>query len=78
MVEDDAARIWLKRIAGAVILQALADLRFGKKTYKYLMARNFLLATTPDWSDSRALWCELADVDIMKLQAIAERRINAV
>lgn len=78
MVEGDVESVLLKRIASAVILQALKDLRCEKKTYKYLMARNFLLATTNDWADSRSLWCELAEVDIIKLQSIAERRINAI
>ena len=76
-VMEDVEYILLKRVASAVILQALKDLKCDRDSYRFKTARNFCLGTTPAWSDSLSLWCEFADVTAEKVKAKAKAIINA-
>ena len=67
----------MRRVASAVILRALNDLRYQKGSYRYNSARNFCFGTTQGWKESRDLWCELAEVSPQKVIKTAEEIINA-
>ena len=78
MIEDEKTIIFLRRVANAVIIRSLKDLRYTKGTYRYNTARNFCFGLTEDWKESRDLWAELADVSPEKIIKKAEELINAI
>lgn len=76
MLEEDVEELFLKRIANAVILRALCDLKSDKRTYRYISARNFCLGLG-GWYDSLLIWSELAGVEASQVIKKAEEIINA-
>jgi len=75
VMENDSF-IFLKKIAKALILRALLDLRFKKTSYRFITARNFCLGLGV-WRESLLTWCEVADIDYKLIQKKAEEYINA-
>lgn len=76
MEEDERVVLFLRRVANAVILRALNDLRFPKDTYRFITARNFCLGVNKIWYSSLETWAQLADLDIQKIQKEARKRID--
>lgn len=68
MEENDVYGVFLKRLASAVILRALIDLKKKRETYTFTTARNFCLGVNDFWFDSLKVWCDLAGVDIEKVR----------
>ena len=62
MVENDNFDVFLRRLANAIILRALCDLKKDKDSYVFRTARNFCLGLSPAWSESLNLYCTIADV----------------
>ena len=76
MEEDERVVLFLRRVANAVILRALNDLRFQKDTYRFITARNLCLGVNKMWYSSHETWAQLADLDIQKIQKEARKRID--
>jgi len=74
-MENDSY-IFLQKIAKALILRALLDLRSKKTTYRFITARNFCLGKGV-WGESLKTWSELANVDFKLIQKKAKEYINA-
>lgn len=75
-MENDSY-IFLQKIAKALILRALFDLKKNKKTYTYTTAKNFCLGVDKVWEDSLKTWCELANVSPKSVKHKAMEYINA-
>jgi hypothetical protein len=74
---DENVCLFLRRLGNAIILRALNDLSSSKYGgYRFNTARNFCLGKGI-WKDSLLIWCECAEIEPIKVQKEAERRINA-
>lgn len=78
MDEENIESVLLKRIASAVILQAIKDLSCDRDSYRFKTARNFCLGTSPAWKESLLLWCEFADINPERVIKKAREIVNAV
>lgn len=73
--ENDVYWIFLRRVASALIIRALNDLRGNVETYRYKTAYNFCFGIGV-WESSLLLWSELADISPEKVKKIAKEIID--
>lgn len=76
--EENIESVLLKRIASAVILQAIKDLSCDRDSYRFKTARNFCLGTSDGWAFSRKVWSDLADIEESKIKEKSMEIVNAV
>lgn len=73
---DDEYSIFFKRLASAIILRALNDLKGKKDTYRYITAYNFCFGIDDVWLDSLKLWSDLAETTPEKITNKAMEIVN--